>query len=90
MLSFAVMRVAAAPGTMRSRVLGKLLVALSLDGRIAFGPNDIYALDGETIGLAAELIEGRWAGWWRQEEWDDARGVVEAIDQGLTQQHISG
>ncbi len=79
MLVQAVRRVTASPATMRSRVLGKLLIGLSQDGGVTFGQVDIYALDAATCGIAAELIEGRHNGWWLQPEWDDVRESIEAM-----------
>jgi hypothetical protein len=81
LLVVALARVAASPATMRSRVLGRLLVALSRDEG-DFGSTDIYALDGETLGLAAELVEGRLNGWYSQRDWDEFCTVIEAIDAG--------
>ncbi len=64
---------------MQSRVLGKLLVGLSRDGGVTFSTSDIFALDGETLALAAELIEGRHNSWWPQQEWHEVRKAVEAL-----------
>lgn len=68
---------------MSSRVLGKLLIALSQDGGKTFGANEIYALDAETCGIAAEVIEGRHNGWWPQDEWDDVRRIIERVETRL-------
>lgn len=80
MLAAALARVTASPASMRSRVLGKFLVALSQDGGQVFGPTEIFALDAETCGMAAELMEGRRCGWWSQSEWDEVRRIIQSLE----------